>query len=204
MRAIVIIAAAFAIASSNTAYALSGSIEGAAWVKDGDTVFVKGIEVRLKGVDAMEQATREGRAATEGMRAIVGNWLRCELTGEKTRGREVGYCTNGASQDIGQELVSRGLALACPHFSKRYVPFEKPDAEKRLSRASYCIARTAAPNPTVPTSVLATADPAGAVGDNKITDRPRRPGIRCMYPDDRDAAGRRCGKRAASIRSGGR
>ena len=63
----------------------------------------------------MERHTPEGRAATARMRTIVGNWLRCDLTGEKTWRRDVGYlCFNAAGQDIGQEIISQGFALACP------------------------------------------------------------------------------------------
>ena len=37
------------------------------------------------------------------------------------------------------------------------------------------------------------------------TDRlARPPGIICMYPDDRDSRGRRCGRRAATVRPGAR
>jgi len=42
------------------------------------------------------------------MQAIVGNWLRCGLTGEKTYGRDVGYCTNAADQDIGETIIKKG------------------------------------------------------------------------------------------------
>jgi endonuclease YncB( thermonuclease family) len=144
------IAAALAVAMSTAAQAAGKScpafnkpvvksVEGPAYVKDGDTVVVAGVTVRLKGVDAPEQADKYGPDATEGMRDIVGDWLRCGLTGEKTHDREVGYCTNAAHQDIGEAIIKKGLALACECFSDRYVPFEQPDALARLPRASYCI-----------------------------------------------------------------
>ena len=115
------------------------SVEGPAYATDGDTVVVAGVEVRLKGVDAPERADKYGPEATVGMQAIVGNWLRCGLTGEKTRNREVGYCTNAAGQDIGEAIIKKGLALACECYSDRYLPFEQPDAVKRIPRSSYCI-----------------------------------------------------------------
>jgi micrococcal nuclease len=113
-------------------------VEGRARVIDGDTVVVSGVTVRLKGVDAPEPADKYGQEATAGMRAIAGDWLSCELTGEKTRKHEVGYCVNAAGQDIGQEIIAQGLALACPFYSDRYVAFEKPEALERLTRAPYC------------------------------------------------------------------
>ena len=67
--------------------------------------------------------------------AIVGNWLRCELTGERTRGREVGYCMNAAGQDIGEVLISTGMALSCPRFDRgrRYWEFENLQTAERQS-----------------------------------------------------------------------
>jgi len=69
------------------------------------------------------------------MRKLVGNWLKCELTGEKTRGRELGFCRNRDGEDIGKAIIEGGFALACPHYSERYVPFEQSKARQRLQRA---------------------------------------------------------------------
>jgi len=74
------------------------------------------------------------------MRKLVGNWLKWELTGEKTRGREVGFCRN-RGEDIGKAIIEGGFALASPHYSERYVPFEQSKARERLQRARYCIKR---------------------------------------------------------------
>jgi endonuclease YncB( thermonuclease family) len=150
MRALMIAASALTVATGVAAQAAGKScpafnkpikewVEGPAYVKDGDTVVVAGITVRLKGVDAPEPADTYGREATVGMQAIVGNWLRCGLTGEKTYGREVGYCTNAADLDIGEAIIKKGLALACECFSDRYVRLEQPDALAHLQRAPYCI-----------------------------------------------------------------
>jgi endonuclease YncB( thermonuclease family) len=154
---VLMIAAALAVGMSTAAQAagkscpafnlpVKKSVEGPAYVKDGDTVVVADITVRLKGVDAPELADKYGREATAGMQAIVGNWLRCGLTGEKTHDREVGYCTNATDQDIGEAIIKKGLALACECFSDRYVRFEQPDAVARLPRAPYCIKDKVAQN----------------------------------------------------------
>jgi micrococcal nuclease len=181
-----IIATALAVATGTAAEAAAWTVEGRAAVTDGDTVVVDGVKVRLKGVDAPEQSASYGPDATKGMRAIVGDWLKCELTGEKTHNREVGYCINAAGQDIGEAIIKKGLALACPFYSRRYIPFEQPEAIARLPRASYCRDKTAESSP-----------------DCNNRNRPRPPGIICMFPDDLDSAGRRCGKRAACERPGG-
>ena len=127
------------------------------------------------------------------MRAIAGDWLSCELTGEKTRKREVGYCVNAAGQDIGQEIIAQGLALACPFYSDRYVAFEQPEALERLTRAPYCDRKKEVAQAPVPL-ITSTRPP---VRDNRCR------AIKCMYPDDLDSLGRRCGKRAATERPGG-
>ena len=53
MRTLVI-AAALAVTMGTAAHASASIIEGQAFVKDGDTVVVAGVTVRLKGVDAAE------------------------------------------------------------------------------------------------------------------------------------------------------
>jgi hypothetical protein len=60
---------------------------------------------------------------------------------ERTHGREVGWCYNSAGSDIGAAIVLAGKALACPHFDRRYVALEQPEAIARLSRAPYCRVR---------------------------------------------------------------
>jgi endonuclease YncB( thermonuclease family) len=171
---VVMIAAVLAVGMSTAAQAAGKScpmfnlpvvksVEGPASVTDGDTVVVAGVTVRLKGVDAPEPAHKYGREATVGMQAIVGNWLRCDLTREMTRGRAVGYCTNSADQDIGEAIIKKGLALACECFSDRYVRFEQPDAVARLPHASYCtkdkIAQNGQAVPLTPPTTLARSCP---------------------------------------------
>jgi endonuclease YncB( thermonuclease family) len=68
------------------------TVSGPARVLDGDTVVVAGTTVRLKGVDAAELGTARGENARRVMLALVTRELTCRLTGEKTWGREVGYC----------------------------------------------------------------------------------------------------------------
>jgi len=113
-------------------------IEGRAYVVDGDTVVVSGVRVRLKGVDASELGTLRGEAARREMERIVGKSLACDLTGEKTWRREVGFCFNDEGQDIGEEIVKSGLALSCPRYSRKYLKFERSEALEVQERARYC------------------------------------------------------------------
>src|SRR5262245_16479196 len=131
-----VIAAAAAVLTGGTV------ITGPARVVDGDTVVVGGTVVRLKGVDASELGTARGEAARQTMLTIVkGGPLTCRLTGEKTWGREVGYCTTAAGIDINRAIVEQGAALGCPRFDTRYVKYETVVARAVQERSSYCVLR---------------------------------------------------------------
>jgi endonuclease YncB( thermonuclease family) len=114
------------------------TISGPVRVIDGDTVVVAGTTVRLKGVGAAELGTARGENARRTMIAIVTKELTCRLTGEKTWGREVGYCVTTNNVDINQAIIASGAALACPHYDDRYVRFERADALAAQPRSPYC------------------------------------------------------------------
>jgi endonuclease YncB( thermonuclease family) len=117
-------------------------VTGPAHVIDGDTVVVAGVTVRLKGVDAAERGTVLGDRATRVMTGIVnGGALTCDLTGEKTWRREVGFCTTAAGIDINKAIIAQGAALACPRYSTRYMADEQPAALAAQPRSSYCAPR---------------------------------------------------------------
>jgi endonuclease YncB( thermonuclease family) len=117
-------------------------ISGPSRVLDGDTVVVGEIHVRLKGVDAPERGTELGEFAREIMIEIVnGSDLTCQLTGEKTHKRDVGYCFTADGTDINRAIIEQGVALACPRFDRRYLPYEQASALEALPRSSYCIKR---------------------------------------------------------------
>ena len=136
-----LLAVAPALALANPALA-GRTINGTTRVIDGDTVAVSGVTIRLKGVDASEAGTPRGDAATRAMRVLVnGGSLSCTLTGEKTWGREVGFCRNAVELDINRAIIERGFALSCPRYSTRYVRFERPEVLLMQSRANYCVPR---------------------------------------------------------------
>jgi endonuclease YncB( thermonuclease family) len=119
----------------------STTVSGPARVIDGDTVVVAGTRVRLKGVDAAELGTARGESARRAMLALVTGALTCRLTGEKTYGREVGYCFTSDGTDINRAIIASGAALACPRYDDRYVRYEQAAALAAQPRAVYCAAR---------------------------------------------------------------
>jgi endonuclease YncB( thermonuclease family) len=71
---------------------------------------------------------------------VEGRTVVCALTGERTRGRQVGVCMVDG-RDIGGELIEAGLARDCPRYSHgRYAELE-PEAAHRLPLPDYCMLR---------------------------------------------------------------
>ncbi|MBB3712136.1 endonuclease YncB(thermonuclease family) [Limimaricola variabilis] len=110
-------------------------------VIDGDTLDVGGARVRLHGVDAPENAQRCDTGS--GAQWACGDWVtqeaslrfagreaRCETVDIDRYERIVARCAvDGA--DIGETLVSEGLALAYVEYSRAY---EAQEAEARAAR----------------------------------------------------------------------
>ena len=73
-------------------------------VRDGDTIEINLIPVRISALDCPENSTREGQKATRFAKQFKGKQSVCELTGAKTYDREVGYCSiNG--KDFARTMV---------------------------------------------------------------------------------------------------
>ena len=108
-------------------------------VRDGDTIEVGKIPIRLNGVSAPELHELLGNESKQFMNnMIVGKHLTCELSGERTYDRYVGTCYM-EEQDIGEILINNGLALDCPRYSNgRYAQFEKKKAQKNIELPTYC------------------------------------------------------------------
>jgi endonuclease YncB( thermonuclease family) len=98
---------------NTTAWAGANRIAADAYLIDGDNVVVDGWCVRLKGVDALELWATGGTLARDVMCEIVGvqGTLVCALTGERTRGREVGYCTRPDGVDLTSTAKSSSAEL---------------------------------------------------------------------------------------------
>ena len=125
------------IASADDGTYLTGIVTK---VRDGDTIEVGKIPIRLNGVSAPELDEPLGPQSKAFMIDLVmGKRVRCELNGAKTYDRFVGLCYLG-NKDIGEAVVSAGLAIDCPRFSGgRYSPFESRNAVKSIKAPSYCV-----------------------------------------------------------------
>ena len=88
------------VASSNSTI-LSGTVTH---VRDGDTIEVNEIAVRLSALDCLENDTRQGKQATKIAKQFEGSQAMCELTGAKSYDRLVGYCTVGVT-DFGLYMM---------------------------------------------------------------------------------------------------
>jgi len=74
-------------------------------VRDGDTIEVGGIAVRLSALDCPERGTQKGNNAARIAQKFLGSQATCELTGAKTYDRLVGYCeVNG--EDFGAYMMN--------------------------------------------------------------------------------------------------
>ena len=73
-------------------------------VRDGDTVEVNGVAIRLSALNCPENGTQKGNYATKIAKQFAGAKMTCELTGAKTYDRLVGYCSiNG--MDFGRYMM---------------------------------------------------------------------------------------------------
>ncbi|MDB9703742.1 thermonuclease family protein [Rhodospirillales bacterium] len=108
-------------------------------VRDGDTIEVGKIPIRLKGVSAPEMREPLGPKSKSFMTNLVmGKRVRCELGGSKTHDRFVGVCYLDG-QDIGATVIGAGLALDCKRFSGgRYAEYEIKGAAARMKLPGYC------------------------------------------------------------------
>ena len=125
------------------------TLAGPVRVIEGDTIVLTdtNTHIRLNGVDAPEVVHPGydhddpfGPEARDEMRRIVGDKIvRCELNGERSYERLVGVCFLPDGTDIGAEIIRRGLALDCPHFSgSRYRTLEPDGVREIIRQARYC------------------------------------------------------------------
>ena len=91
---------------------LSGTVTH---VRDGDTIEVNGIAVRLSALDCPENDTRQGQIATTLAKQFQGSQATCELTGAKTYDRVVGYCSVGGN-DFGSYMMQNSSCKVWPKY----------------------------------------------------------------------------------------
>lgn len=126
-----------------TSAAPADEVRGPAGIRDGDTLVVDGVPVRLEGIDAPELAADYGAEASAYMRGLLADrTVTCELTGARTYDRWVGVCrvsVGGRMVDVGAALIATGLALDCAEYSGgRYRRFEPAAARDYLVPSRYC------------------------------------------------------------------
>ncbi len=92
-----------------------------------DTIEVGPIAIRLQGIAAPEGNEPGGAAATDVMRDLVlGEELRCDLTGDRSHDRVIGVCFLDDGRDVGEVMVFQGQARDCYRFSRgRYADAER-------------------------------------------------------------------------------
>ena len=73
-------------------------------VRDGDTIVVDGIPIRLAALNCPENGSQQGDYATGLANQFLGLQAACELTGAKTYDRLVGYCTISGA-DFGRYMM---------------------------------------------------------------------------------------------------
>ncbi|MCY4589829.1 MAG: thermonuclease family protein [Alphaproteobacteria bacterium] len=104
---------------------------------DGDTLTLKGVMVRLQGIDAPEsgQSCRNaqnrpypcGAVATAALKLMLASGgVRCDFEPKPGRyGRKIGYCYASDGTDINRWMVRQGFAVAYREYSKRYIKAEE-------------------------------------------------------------------------------
>ena len=78
-------------------------------VRDGDTIVVGLIPIRIANLDCAESGTAAGERATRRAKQLVANQtVQCRLEGRRSYDREVGVCALADGQDFGQVMISEG------------------------------------------------------------------------------------------------
>lgn len=120
------------------------SVMGVARVKDGDTLEISGVSVRIYGIDAPEKAqtcrhrmldTMCGLQATEMMVKIInGKVVTCTpVPGQRDKySRTIAKCSTPDVSDLGASMVNMGYALAYRKYSMDYALSE--DVAKSAKR----------------------------------------------------------------------
>lgn len=110
------------------------TLQGQAYVVDGDTVVIQKIQIRLFGVDAPEMGHPHGKNAKWALVNLCkGKTIRAEITEQDAYGRTVAKCYLQDGRDLSAEMVKLGLAIDWPKFSGgAYGSMEVPGVRKKL------------------------------------------------------------------------
>jgi len=109
-------------------------LSGTAYVVDGDTITLKGTQIRLFGIDAPELDHPFGQKAKWALVSFCkGQTIRAEITHEDGHGRVVARCFLPNGDDLSAKMVLSGLAIDWAKFSGgEYAALEQPNVRKKL------------------------------------------------------------------------
>lgn len=128
-------AALILLASSASAADLTDTVNH---VRDGDTIEVGGVAIRLQGLHAPELDETDGPEAAAFMAELdMGQDVTCDLTGERSHDELIGVCFLDG-RDIAAELIAAGLGRDCAWYSGgRYAAIDRrPDMPLPVERAA--------------------------------------------------------------------
>ena len=110
-------------------------------IRDGDTIVVGSIPIRLSGLTCDELGTPLGDDAKLFLHEkILNKFTTCVLDGSKTYDREVGKCKVDSLGDIGILMISSRLCGRCPKYDKNghYLQIQKSAGPFIGVMPSYC------------------------------------------------------------------
>lgn len=94
------------------------TVQGTAYVIDGDSLVIEKTQIRLFGVDAPEINHPYGQKAKWALVGLCkGQRIHAEIVEQDAHGRTVAKCTLPDGRDLSAEMVRQGLAIDWPKFS---------------------------------------------------------------------------------------
>jgi micrococcal nuclease len=113
---------------------ISTTLQGLAYVVDGDTVVIQKTQIRLFGVDAPEIDHPHGKNAKWALVNLCkGKTISAEVIDQDAYGRTVAKCYLQDGRDLSAEMVKLGLAIDWPKFSGgKYSSMEVVGVRKKL------------------------------------------------------------------------
>ena len=110
-------------------------------VRDGDTIEVGDIAIRLNGLTCDERGTALGDRATAYLRSqVLGKTATCSLNGERTYDRLVVRCATEDLCDIGVHLIEHKLCGRCERYDPEgeYAQAQRDAGPYTGAMPSYC------------------------------------------------------------------